>query len=142
MRSVADQRATPPRSTTRKARTRRLRRTLTRVDLWGVLRFSIVFYLCVFVILLVAGALLWAAARGAGVIDNVEDFIDELFSLDDFHFVGRRVLVISALAGGALVVIGTLVSVLGAMLFNLISALIGGVDVEVIEQDEASKSVV
>jgi hypothetical protein len=137
MRSLADERATP-----RQARTRRARRVIRRFDLWDVMRVSIVFYLCVFVILLVAGALLWAAARGAGVIDNVEDFIGELFSLEDFRFVGRRVLVISTLAGAALVVVGTLASVLGAMLYNLISSLVGGVEVEVIEQDEPPQSVV
>ncbi|TMK84885.1 MAG: hypothetical protein E6G57_14465, partial [Actinobacteria bacterium] len=38
---------------------RRGRQVIRRFDLWSVLRFSLIFYLCMFLILLVAGIVLW-----------------------------------------------------------------------------------
>ena len=60
---------------------RRVRRVIRRVEPWSVLRFSIVFYACLLVILIVAGAALWIVASIVGVVHNAEKFIGELFLL-------------------------------------------------------------
>ncbi|HEX2064396.1 MAG TPA: DUF3566 domain-containing protein, partial [Acidimicrobiales bacterium] len=60
---------------------RRARRVIRRIDVWTVLRFSILFYLSFLMVVLVAGALLWVAASITGVVDNVERFIEDLWEL-------------------------------------------------------------
>jgi hypothetical protein len=53
-----------------------------RVDAWSVMKVSFVFFIVMYLVLLVAGVLLWAFAVGTGTIDNVENFIEQLFALD------------------------------------------------------------
>ena len=81
----------------RRPRARRVERVVRRVDPWSVLKVSAVFYVVVYLVLLVAGVLLWALAISTGTIDNVENFIKELFALDSFSFRGDQIL--SRLAG-------------------------------------------
>ena len=45
---------------------RRVRRVIRRVEPWTVLRFSVFFYLSIFLVLLVAGEVLWQVASGTG----------------------------------------------------------------------------
>jgi hypothetical protein len=52
-----------------------VRRIVRHVDPWSVLKLSVLFYAALFLIVCVASAVLWGAARGAGTIDNVESFI-------------------------------------------------------------------
>jgi hypothetical protein len=59
-------------------RARKVQRIVRRVEPWSVLKISLVFYFCLFLILLVAGVLLWSAGRSAGVIDDFEGFISDV----------------------------------------------------------------
>lgn len=104
-------------------------------------RFSLVFYTCVFVVLLVAGVVLWLAASAVGVVDNVETFLGELLAVNDFRFRAGQILRSSALGGAILVLLGTGANVLAAVLYNLISDVIGGVELVVLEE-ETPRSVV
>ena len=136
--------ATGPRRFTGQGRApaRRVRRVIRRVDTWTVLRVSILFYLSVLVVLLVAGGLLWAVASAAGVIHNFEKFIKDLFSLDSFHLAGTAILEATAIGGLVLVIIGTGCNVLVAVIYNLISDVVGGVEVTVLEEDSSPRPVV
>jgi hypothetical protein len=118
----------------RKVRSRRVQRVVRRVDAWSVLKISFVFFIVLYLVLLVAGVLLWAFAVGTGTIDNVENFIEQLFALDSFSFVGEQILRASALGGALLVVAGTFATTVLAVLFNLISDLVGGLRFTVIEE--------
>ena len=100
-----------------------------------MLKFSLIFYLCTFLILLVAGILLWTAARSAGTIEGVESFIEEVGGYDYFRFEGDQILRAVALGGLVLVVAGAAGNVLLAVLFNLISDLTGGIRLTVVEED-------
>lgn len=51
---------------------------MRHVDPWSVLKVSVLFYLALFLILCVASTVLWTAARSAGTVDQVEDFITSL----------------------------------------------------------------
>ena len=97
-----------------------------RVDPWSVLKVSILFYLSVCIVLLVAGVLLWAAASSAGVVDNIESFMDAI-GFTGFRFLPGQILRGAALGGLVLVVAGTFANVLLAMLYNLIGDVVGGV---------------
>jgi hypothetical protein len=119
-------------------RGRRVRRVIRRIDPWSVLKFSLVFYTCVFVVLLVAGMALWLVARSLGIVENIEQFIGDLFALQDFQFEAGQILRASSLGGAVLVLLGTGANVLACVLYNLISDLVGGVEIAVLEEETAA----
>jgi hypothetical protein len=120
---------------------RRSRRVVRRIDTWTVLKLSLLFYLCVVLVLLIAGVILWNVATTFNVITNVEKFIRQLFDLQTFKLRPWVILEYSALGGLVLVVLGTGINVLLTLLYNLISDVIGGVQVIVLD-DQESRDVV
>lgn len=123
--------------TAARLRARRVRRLIRHVEPWSVLKMSLIFYFCLWVILLTAGVILWRFAVTAGTVENLENFIKELFALDTFTFNPDQIFRVSALGGLVMVVAGSGFTVLMAVLFNLISDLIGGVRVTVVEEETA-----
>lgn len=73
-----DSRPNHARPKARTGKPRRVRRVVRHVELGSVLKISLLFFTCVFLILCVASALLWSTARSAGVVDDVESFITSL----------------------------------------------------------------
>jgi transmembrane protein DUF3566 len=120
---------------------RRVRRVIRRVDPWSVLRFSLVFYACMLVVGMVAGFVLWAAASTTGLIDNVERFFEELFALESFTINGGLIFRSTLIGGLVLVLLGTGANVLMAVLYNLTSDVVGGVEVTVLEEQPARSPV-
>lgn len=118
-------------------RARRVRRLVRHIEPWSVLKMSIIFYLCLWGILLLAGVLLWRFAVTAGTVDALENFIKELFALEAFSFNADQIFRFSALGGLVLVVAGSGFTVLMTVVFNLISDLIGGVRLTVVEEETA-----
>ena len=116
---------------------RKVRRLVRHVEPWSVLKISLIFYFCIWIILLVAGAILWRVADSSGMIDNIEKFIKEIFALKSFSFDATRIFRIYAVGGLVTVVAATGFTVLMSVLFNLISDLTGGVRVTVIEEETA-----
>jgi hypothetical protein len=119
----------------RRPRVRKVGRVLRRVDAWSVFKISIIFYIVLYVILLVAGILLWNLANTTGTVSNVEGFIRDLFGLKTFSFDGQKMFRASWVLGAFLVLAGTGLNVTLAVLFNLISDLVGGVRVTVLEEE-------
>jgi hypothetical protein len=117
------------------AQARRTRRIVRSVDTWTVLRFSVLFYASVLVVVLVAGILLWVAASSVGLIDNIEDFLEELLVVDTFRISGFRLLASSFVGGLVLVLLGTGANVLMAVVYNLTADIVGGIEVTVLEDD-------
>jgi hypothetical protein len=121
----------------RRQRARRVHRLVRHVEPWSVLKLALVFYFCLWVIMLVSGAILWRVAVSSGVIDNIEGFIESLLVLDNFEFDGDELFRAYAVGGLLMVLVATGFTVLAAVLFNLISDLIGGVRVTVIQEETA-----
>lgn len=61
-----------------RVRARKVRRIVRHIEPWSVLKISVLFFLSIFLIICVASAVLWNAARSAGAIDDVESFITSL----------------------------------------------------------------
>ena len=120
-----------------RARALRVRRTLRHVDPWSVFKISIILYFCLYVALMIAGVLLWNAAVGSGLVANVEDFITEVAAYEFWSFNGDEIFRGAAVIGAVLTVAGAAFNTLVAVLFNLISDIVGGVRVTVIEEDTA-----
>lgn len=106
------------------------------IDVRTALRVSLVFYVCLLLVGLVAWTILWTVAAVAGVTSNVEEFIANLFALDKFRF-SLFSQIQAAVVGGAIwVALGTGVNVLGVVFYNLIAEMVGGVRVRV-DDDES-----
>ena len=113
---------------------RRVRRVVRKIDTWTVLRLSFVFWLCVALIGLVAAVLLWALAGRFDVFNSVSKFLESLGILD-FRFHGGVIFKAAALIAMVLVLLATGASVLLAVLYNLISDVVGGVELVVLEEE-------
>ena len=105
---------------------------LRRVEPWSVLKLSLVFYLCVCAVLLVAATLLWIGASITGVVGNVESFFRDA-GFDGFRFSPPQMLRAVVLIGLILVVTGTLANLLLAKLFNVLSDTVGGIRITLAE---------
>ena len=123
-----------PRIVGRRPRVRRVTRVVRHVDPWSVFKIAIVFNLVLYGVLLTAGVLLWNVAYATGTVDNLERFF-ESFGWSDFEFDGGAIYHASWIAGLFGVVGLTGAIVLAATLFNLITDLVGGVRMTVLEEE-------
>ncbi len=121
----------------KKLRARKVRRLIRHVEPWSVLKISLVFYLCLWAILLIAGGILWSFAVGSGMVGNLENFVTELAALEKFELNGDQIFRALAIGGLVLVVVAAGFTVLMAVLFNLISDVIGGIRMTVVEEETA-----
>ena len=94
-----------------------------------MLKFSVLLFATLYLVFLVAGLVLWAAATATGLRENIEKFIGDLIASDDFRILGPTMMRASVVGGLLLVVLGTGANVLFAVLYNLISDVIGGIAV-------------
>jgi hypothetical protein len=121
-------------------RARKVKRIVRHIDPWSVLKLSLLFYACLFVVCMVAGTLLWNLAGAAGTISSIESFIKDIGAFKTFSFSGGTIFRASFLAGLILVIAGSGLNVLLTVLFNLISDLVGGIRITVIEE-ESTRSI-
>jgi hypothetical protein len=109
-------------------------RTIVKIDTRTVFVVSLLFYLSGLVVVLVAGIVLWIVASLAGGINSINHFIQQLFGYKSFNLIGFRVLLVTIAAGVVLTLLGTLVNVIIAAVFNLVSDVVGGVRVAIVEE--------
>ena len=124
-----------------KAQGRRVRLVVRRVEPWTVLKFSVLLFATLYLVFLVAGVVLWAAATATGLRENIEKFIGDLIASDDFRILGPTMFRASVVGGFALVVMGTGANVLFAVLYNLISEVVGGIKITLGEDGGGRRSV-
>jgi hypothetical protein len=103
-----------------------------------VLKVSVVFYVAIYCMLLVAAVLLWMAATATGLRGNIEKVVADLIASGKFHFVGSELLRAGVVGGAVLVVAGTTANVMLAVLYNLITDLVGGVSI-LVEETPATR---
>lgn len=114
---------------------RRSRCEVRRIDLWTVLRISLCFYLSAVVLVIISGVVLWLIADTTGTIDNVESFMGTILSSKNYHLVSAAILEGTILVGLVLAALMTIITVVGAALYNLFSELVGGFEVTLVETD-------
>jgi hypothetical protein len=115
-------------------RMRRVTRVVRDIDVWSVFKVGVIFHLVLFVVALVAVTLLWSVANSTGTIDNVENFF-ESFGWESFSFDGSALFGNFVAFGLLAAILGTALWVVGAVMFNLITELVGGVRVTVLEEE-------
>lgn len=114
-------------------RVRRTTRIVRHIDPLSVFRVMMVFHIVLFLTLLLTGVLLWNVANATGTVDNVERFM-ESFGWESFEFKGGEIFHQAWILGLFAVVGLTGLAVLMATIFNLITDLVGGVQVTILEE--------
>lgn len=114
---------------------RRVRRVIRHIEVWSVLKVSILFYACLWAVFLMAGFLIWGVAESSGTVGKLETLITELFALDTFSFDGRQIFRGYSFGGLVLATAGSTLNVLMCLLFNLISDLTGGIRITMVEEE-------
>ena len=112
-----------------------MRRTIRHIDPWSVFKVSVLLYACLYVAFLLGGVLLWAAIRRSGLVDNVESFIAEVGSYAVWRIDAGVIYNRAWKIGIVLATAGVAFNVLMAIMFNLISDLVGGVRVTILEDE-------
>jgi len=115
------------------AQGRRVRHIIRNVDAGSVLKVALLFWLTMWLVVLFAGVLLWAAASRIGALDNVSKFMSNI-GFEGFVLHGGAILRAAILGGAVGVATASTLTVLGAVLFNLICDLVGGVELTVLEE--------
>jgi Transmembrane domain of unknown function (DUF3566) len=144
--ATTGQAAPPARSTSRrKAEQRPVRQahlTVARVEPWSVMKFSFVMSLVAFVILFVAVTILYGTLSALGVFESLQRVVTSVTSSQDSAgvnasrwFSASRVLGYTGLLGSLDIVLITAVATIGAVIYNLTSRLIGGVEVTLRETE-------
>lgn len=126
----------------RRSRVRRTRRTIRHIDPWSVFKVSALLYVCLYIAAMIAGVLLWSAAVNSGVIENIESFVEDVGSYQVWQLDGEEIFRRTSVIGIVLMVAGVAFNVLMAIVFNLISDLVGGVRVTILEEDTAPRPTV
>ena len=121
-------------------RVRRVSRIIRDIDAGSVFKVGLIFHTALYVVVLLTGVLLWNVGSATGTIDNVESFM-ESFGWDSFTFKGAELFQSVAVFGIFGILGGTGIWVLGALVFNLITELVGGIRVTVLEEEVVARSV-
>lgn len=133
--AVATTTAASPSQRRRRLRARKSRRVIRHIDPWSVLTFSVIFHMVVFAALLLSSVLVWNAAIASGMVENVESFIQELGDYETFEINADVMFRAAIVIAGMLTLASSVLVVLLTVVFNLISDLVGGIRVTVIEEE-------
>jgi len=117
-----------------KAQRRHARVVIRKVSPWSVFRMSVVFYLCLMLVLLGAGMILYGMLGAMGALDSTTRLIRDLFADQTFAINGGWLFTRGLALGLLMVVVWSLVNVFVAFLYNLISDLVGGIEVTLAER--------
>ena len=114
---------------------RRFRQTIQKFDLWSVTKIALCFYISAMGVFVVSLVALWVVADSAGIIGNVETFIGDLFSSENFHFVSGQVLRGAVLVGVVLVALMVAFTIIAASFYNIFAELFGGLEITIKEEE-------
>ena len=116
---------------------RRVRRVIRKFDPWTVLKVSIVFYAVMAVAFVLGLVILWAVVNNAGIPQAIEDFGKKITLLEadaELFADGDRYLRVAVFLGVVWTVLLTGFTTLAAVMYNLISDIVGGIEIVVLEE--------
>ena len=123
----------------RRPRVRRVTRVVRHVDPWSTFKLALVFSLVGYLVCLTSGVLLWRVADSTGTLDNVERWFTQ-FGWETFQFDGGEIFHNAWIIGLFLAVGLTGAAVLMVTLFNLVSDIVGGIRVTVLEEEVVERT--
>jgi hypothetical protein len=116
---------------------RRVRRIVRKFDPWTVMKVSLVLYFVLALMFVLAVVILWAVLNNSGIPLAIEDFLKKISLIDENATLFKsgdqylRVVVFLGLVWAA--VMSGLTTLL-AVMYNLISDVVGGVEIVVLEE--------
>jgi hypothetical protein len=133
----------PAKGTTgaRPARVRKARLRLTHVDPWSVMKTSFLLSIALGIVTVVAVAIVWSVLGAADVWGSIDKSVNDVlgdsgdpFRIEDYLGMSR-VMGFTLIVAVADVILVTVIATLGAFLYNLAAALLGGLEVVLAEED-------
>ena len=118
-------------------RVNRVRRIIRKIDPWTVLKVTLVLNFIVSLTVVLGLSILWVLLINAGVPQGLEDIARRLALLDqDASLVGNIETLFTSVASLAAVYMltQTALATIGAFFYNLVSDLVGGIEVVVLEE--------
>jgi hypothetical protein len=122
--------------------TRRAQLRLDRIEPWSVMKFSFLISLVGWVVLLIAVSLLYFTLSKLGVFTSIEHTVGLVTTSKSkpgsnaaSWFKASRVLGYTMLVGAVNVILLTALATIGAVLYNLVTMLAGGIEVTLKESD-------
>lgn len=121
---------------------RRARLRLTRIDPWSVMKTAFLLSIALGVVTVVSVLMVWTVLEAAGVWDSINQAVQNIlggesaadFDIEDYLGTSR-VLGFTMLVAVIDVVLLTAIATLGAFLYNMAAALLGGVEVTLAEDN-------
>ena len=116
----------------------RVRRVIRKIDPWTVLKVSLVFNAVMALVTVLGLVVFWSVFVNAGIPDRINDLALTIGIENGITFSGAvyfRIVVLLAMVGTILM---TGLFTLGAVVYNLISDLVGGVEFVVLEETGAA----
>ncbi len=136
---VKGQTTTGAKPATKRVRKAHLR--VTHVDPWSVMKTSFLFSIALGIVVVVAVGVVWAVLGAAGIWDSIDATVadvvgqtGESFRIEDYLGMSR-VMGFTMIVAAVDVVLVTVIGTLGAFLYNLAAALLGGIEL-VLAEDE------
>ncbi|WP_341229971.1 DUF3566 domain-containing protein [Nocardioides salarius] len=121
---------------------RRARLRLTRIDPWSVMKTAFLLSVAFGIVTVVSVLMVWTVLDGAGVWESINRTVTDVVgqeSASDFdveNYIGTsRVIGFTMLIAAVDVVLLTAIATLGAFLYNMAAALLGGVEVTLAEDN-------
>jgi Transmembrane domain of unknown function (DUF3566) len=124
----------PVRPGVKRTRQRMARVVVRKVGPWSIFKLSLFFYLCVMLVVLGAFTMLYLVLGAIGALDSVTRLIRDLFADQSFRIHGAWLLGRAFVVGLAMVVLWSLINVFVTFLYNLISDVVGGVEITLAEK--------
>lgn len=113
---------------------RKVRLAVARIDPWSAMKLSFLLSVAIGIMIVVAAAVVWYTLDGLAVFTSVNDTVAEITGDPNFFPVLEyasfdRVISLATLIAVVDVVLLTALSTIGAFLYNVVAALVGGITV-------------
>jgi hypothetical protein len=132
----------PRQAQARRGPRRQAHLTLARVEPWSVMKFSFVASVVAFIILFIAITVIYMFLAGLGVFSSLEHTVSTITSSEGTAgtniatwFSASRILGYAGMLGALNIVLITALSTIGAVIYNVIAHVFGGVEVTLRESD-------
>ncbi|MDE0600711.1 MAG: DUF3566 domain-containing protein [bacterium] len=116
----------------------RVRRIVRRVDPWTVLKVSFIVYMVAAFGFMLASVMFWEVVERSGIPQKITDFLIQITLLDEGEapFSNTEQFIrLSAILAVAWAVLSSGLTTLGAIMYNLVADVVGGVEVVLLEEN-------
>ncbi|WP_448630767.1 DUF3566 domain-containing protein [Cellulomonas soli] len=116
-----------------------MRLSISRVDPWSVMKLSFLLSVAIGIMIVVAAAVVWFTLDGLQVFAKADDLVTQIVGTESDIDILKYVEFSKILSGATLVAVIdvfllTALSTIGAFLYNIVAALVGGVHVTMTDE--------